>query len=231
MPLIAPTELFINPNIDKNKSVIIGVDEVGRGCLFGQMSVCACILPSEFAVPLHNEQGLPTLSDTPFARLTDSKKLTEKQRLTLSTLIKSQASYALVDISAKIIDELNIHNATLLAMYSAIVALTAHYPNARILIDGIHAPKNLPQVLDIQTIIKGDSVHASIAGASILAKVHRDTAMLDLAQLYPDFGLDKHKGYPTPAHKQALATFGVLPEHRRSYKPVADILAQVFNQS
>lgn len=231
MPLIAPTELFINPNIDKNKSVIIGVDEVGRGCLFGQMSVCACILPSEFAVSLHNEQGLPTLSDTPFARLTDSKKLTEKQRLTLSTLIKSHASYALVDISARTIDELNIHNATLLGMHSAIVALTAHYPMASVLIDGVHAPKDLLQVLDIQTIIKGDSVHASIAGASILAKVHRDTAMLDLAKVYPNFGLEKHKGYPTPAHKQALAQFGVLAEHRRSYKPVADILAQVFTQS
>lgn len=228
---IAPTELVISQNIDKNQIVIIGVDEVGRGCLFGQMTACACVLPSEFAVTLHDEQGLPTLTNTPFARLTDSKKLTEKQRLTLSTLIKSHASFALVDISAKMIDTLNIHNATLLAMHSAIVALTAHYPNTQVLIDGIHAPKNLPQPIDIQTIIKGDSVHASIAGASILAKVHRDTAMLYLAKVYPDFGLEKHKGYPTPAHKQALATFGVLPEHRRSYKPVADILAGSLNQS
>lgn len=223
--LIAATECIINKNIDNNQLVIIGVDEVGRGCLFGQMSVCACILPPEFAQDLMDELGKKSLQGTAFEQLGDSKKLSPKKRVSLAQLIKTHASYAIIDVPADKIDEINIHNATLLGMKSAITALTAHYPTALVLIDGVHAP-TLPTA--VQTLIKGDSRHASIAAASIIAKVHRDTAMDAYAHIYPDYGLDKHKGYPTPAHKQALAQFGVLPEHRRSYAPVMHALTDAL---
>ncbi len=223
-PLTA-TECVINKNIDANEPLIIGVDEVGRGCLFGQMSICACVLPPEFAQDLSNEFGENNLKGTIFEQLGDSKKLSAKKRTALTQLIKAQASYAIIDVPAHKIDTLNIHHATLLGMESAIAVLAAYYPTALVLVDGMHAP-SVP--MTTQTLIKGDSKHASIAAASIVAKVHRDAAMDAYAKLYPNYGLDKHKGYPTPAHKQALAEFGVLPEHRRSYAPIRQIL---YNQS
>ncbi len=219
------TECVINKNIDVSQPLIIGVDEVGRGCLFGQMTVCACVLPPKFAQDLTDKFGHNNLQDTIFEQLGDSKKLSAKKRTALAQLIKTQASYAIIDVPAHKIDTLNIHHATLLGMKSAIAALIAHYPTALVLVDGVHAPV-MPTA--IQTLIKGDSKHASIAAASIVAKVHRDAAMDAYAELYPNHGLDKHKGYPTPAHKQALAQFGILPEHRRSYAPVRQIL---HNQS
>lgn len=222
-PIILPTELHIDPAITAKQPIIIGVDEVGRGCLFGQMTVCACILPSPFAINLTDHLGNVALSGTIFEQLTDSKKLSEKRRIALNELIKAHASYAIIDVSAQLIDEINIHNATLLGMKSAITALTAYYVPTKILVDGIHAPKG---IATITTLPKGDSIHASIAGASVIAKVHRDTAMDRLAKLYPHYGLNKHKGYPTPAHKQALLEFGISAEHRKSYQPIAKLLAK-----
>ncbi len=209
--------------------LIIGVDEVGRGCLFGHMTVGACILSPDWAVSLKG--NISALKDTPLTKLNDSKKLSEKTREQLDTTIKQHASYVLVDIPASVIDRINIHQATLLGMKTAITALLDSHKlttdKVQILIDGNQAP-----ILDshrlyqkhIHTIIKGDSAHASIACASILAKVARDCAMMEYAKLYPEFGLDKHKGYPTVAHKKALAQFGVLPEHRRSYAPIMQAL-------
>lgn len=216
--------------------LIIGVDEVGRGCLFGQMTVAACILPPTLACTL-NETN--TLNDTALAKLTDSKKLSKKTRITLSHTIKSLASYSLVDIPADIIDNINIHQATLLGMSHAISTLIdSHQLSAsmvQILIDGNQMPtlatRHQAHQASCHTLIKGDSHHASIAAASILAKVTRDDAMLAFAKVYPHFGLEKHKGYPTSAHKKALAKYGILPEHRKSYAPVKNIHQQSSSQS
>lgn len=222
------TTLHVHPDINaiSKQTLTIGVDEVGRGCLFGHMTVVACILPPPLATFLADHPW----QDTPFAKLNDSKKLSQKQRIHLAQVIHTQASYAIVDVPASVIDDINIHQATLLGMKTAIIALLKSHPFAKcqILIDGKHAPllddAYLHQHIYTQTLIKGDSIHASIACASILAKVARDNSMMDYAKLYPDFGFDKHKGYPVPAHRQALANFGVLAEHRRSYAPVRQAL-------
>lgn len=214
LPPITPSRLSINPNIDP-KTAIIGVDEVGRGCLYGQMTVCACILPADlscyfFDLPNHLHP----------LKLNDSKKLGAKKRKQLAQELTVIASYALIDVSADLIDALNIHQATLYGMKSAISALTAFYPNAHSLIDGCHKPEQV----NATTLIKGDGCHMSIAAASILAKVHRDQAMVEAACHFPHYGFDKHKGYPTRTHQEALQYFGVLPQHRKSYAPVAQIL-------
>ncbi|MDO4250543.1 MAG: ribonuclease HII [Moraxella sp.] len=226
--LITPTILHNNPDLPtSHDSAVIGVDEVGRGCLFGHMTVAAVLLPAYLTTALDNEQKV-MLTDTAFAKLTDSKKLSAKQRVTLATHIKQTASYAIVDVSATLIDKLNIHNATLLGMKSAIQALIqAHtLSHATVLIDGNYAPKLDVGFLahTLTTLTKGDARHSSIACASILAKVHRDTQMCDYANAYPDYAFDKHKGYPTKAHLDALHTHGVLAEHRKSFTPVAALL-------
>lgn len=211
---IAPTYLSINPNIDPH-TAIIGVDEVGRGCLYGQMTVCACILPANLSCLFVD---LP--KNLNHLGLNDSKKLHAKKRTELKEYLNTIASYALIDVSADLIDTLNIHQATLYGMQSAISALLGFYPNAHSFIDGCHRPQQVAAT----TLIKGDSCHISIAAASILAKVHRDQAMIEAAHQYPYYGFDKHKGYPTIAHKKALEQFGVLPNHRKSYAPVAQAL-------
>lgn len=214
---ISPTRVSIQPNIDTTSSVIIGVDEVGRGCIFGPMSVCACILPADFALDLTCPTAKNTYAHTPLAQLADSKTLTPKTRSQLAHTLQTTASYAIIDVSAAIIDQLNIHNATLLGMKSAIIALQKHYPHTSIFIDGIYAPQGF---ININTLKKGDQIHAAIAAASILAKVHRDALLDAYAQNHPQYGFAQHKGYPTRAHKNAITQWGILPEHRKSYAPI-----------
>lgn len=180
--------------------LIAGVDEVGRGPLAGPVVTAAVILdPAK-----------------PIAGLTDSKKLTEKRREALVPIIQEHAlSWALGRAEVHEIDELNILQASLLAMRRAVLAL-AIKPE-KVHVDGIHAP-DVPY--PVVTIIKGDLHDQAIAAASILAKVARDQEMLDLAQQYPGYDLAKHKGYPTPAHQQALMQLGPSIIHRKSFKPV-----------
>lgn len=179
---------------------IAGVDEVGRGPLAGPVITAAVILD-------------PT---RPITGLTDSKKLTQKRREQLVPIIQQQAlCWAMGRAEVAEIDQLNILQASLLAMQRAVAALSIQ--PTEVLVDGTHLPVfNCPA----QAIIKGDLSEPAIAAASILAKVARDAEMLDWHQQFPGYGFDRHKGYPTLQHRQALIELGPTDIHRRSFKPV-----------
>ncbi|WP_269618009.1 ribonuclease HII [Zhongshania sp. BJYM1] len=181
-----------------------GVDEVGRGPLCGDVVTAAVILdPSK-----------------PIVGLNDSKKLTEKRREALFIEIKEKAlSYFIARASVEEIDEINILQASLLAMHRAVAGLAVQ-PEF-VLVDGNRVP-NWPY--RAQAVVKGDSRVPAIAAASILAKVTRDREMAELDAVYPGYGLAGHKGYPTKVHLEALELLGVTPIHRRSYAPVRAIL-------
>jgi ribonuclease HII len=184
--------------------LICGVDEAGRGPLAGPVSAAAVILDPA----------------RPIAGLADSKKLSEKQRDLLAPLIRERAlAWAVAYASVAEIDELNILQATLLAMRRAVLALSI-VPQ-QVLVDGLYCPQTgIPS----QAIVKGDSKIAAISAASILAKTARDELMLGLHEQYPQYGFAAHKGYPTAAHLAALRAHGVSDVHRRSFKPVRVVL-------
>ena len=212
--------------LDKALPIVIGVDEVGRGCLFGHMTVAAAILAPE----LTGRLDALDLSTAPIALLNDSKKLTEKRREKLFSPIASCTHHAIVDVPRIVIDEINIAKATMLGMRVAIeqlmIACGLTAPDVHILIDGDRAPllsNGIAASASIETLIKGDATHSSIACASILAKVHRDRQMLALSELYPEYAIASHKGYLTAAHKAAIEAHGILPEHRRSYRPISQM--------
>jgi len=185
---------------------IAGLDEVGRGPLFGPVVAAAVILPKGCRL-----QGL-----------TDSKKLSEKQRNQLDPEIRLNAvAWAIAAVDAETIDRINIRRASLLAMRMAVeqLALSPDF----LLIDGrdiIDWP--CPQ----QAVIHGDARSLSIAAASVLAKVHRDRLLVELDRQFPGYGLAQHKGYCSPQHLAALALLGPTPLHRKSYHPVAQTLLQ-----
>lgn len=177
--------------------LICGVDEAGRGPLAGPVCAAAVILPAEIEIP----------------GLDDSKKLSDKRRRELFPLIKEQAvAYSVAMVDETQIDEINILQATLLAMEKAIQGLEVKPELA--LIDG-NRQKDFG--VPSQTVIKGDSLSASIAAASVLAKVTRDDYMLQMAEQYPGYGFEVHKGYGTKAHYQALTEKGMCPIHRRTF--------------
>lgn len=186
-------------------TVVAGVDEAGRGPLAGPVVAAAVILPGHVEI-----NGL-----------NDSKKLTEKQRLEVYEEIASlDVPIAIGMIDSATIDQINILRASLMAMRSAICKLK-HVPQC-ILVDGNQKVPNMaiPQM----TIVSGDSRCPSIAAASIIAKVTRDQIMRTYAEIYTDFSFSEHFGYPTPRHLQELKRFGPTPIHRRSFKPVADVI-------
>jgi ribonuclease HII len=185
---------------------ICGVDEAGRGPLAGPVFAAAVILD-----PLR-----------PIAGLDDSKKLSEKKRDRLAAEIKEKAlAWAVASASVEEIDRINILQATLLAMQRAVAALSI-IP-AEILVDGNRLPR-----LDVpaRAIIGGDASVMQISAASILAKTSRDAEMMKLHAMAPQYGLDRHKGYGTAAHLEALRMHGAADFHRRSFAPVRDVLAQ-----
>jgi ribonuclease HII len=184
---------------------IAGVDEAGRGPLAGPVSVAAVILDP----------------DRPIDGLNDSKKLTEARREALYPLIVERAlAWRIEFVEADEIDALNILQATLTGMRRALLALSPAADCARI--DGNRLPTGLPCAAE--AIIGGDAIEPAIMAASILAKVARDRRMLALHARYPQYGFDRHKGYPSPAHLAALSAHGPCSEHRRSYAPVRDAL-------
>ena len=192
--------LFTEPRV----GVICGVDEAGRGPLFGDVVAAAVILD-------------PT---APIEGLGDSKKLTQKVRERLYDQIYARAiSVGVGRASVEEIDQLNILQASMLAMQRAVESLSRQPDLA--LIDGNRCP-----VLTCasEAIIKGDAKEISIGAASIIAKVTRDREMLEWHTLYPHYGLDKHKGYPTSLHLKALEQYGVSPQHRRSFAPVRRLI-------
>ena len=176
-----------------------GCDEAGRGCLAGPVFAAAVILPDQFNHPLLN----------------DSKQLTEHQRNTLRPIIEQEAlAWCVGVVTATEIDEINILNASILAMHRALDGLGIR-PEA-ILVDG----NRFKPYHDIPStcIVKGDATYRSIAAASILAKTHRDEFMDRIAAEYPQYAWDKNKGYPTKAHRQAIEQTGPSPYHRMSFR-------------
>lgn len=192
------------------EGLLAGTDEAGRGPLAGNVVAAAVILN-----PAETIDGLD-----------DSKKLSENKRQLLATEIKQKAlAWTVVSISPQQIDKLNILQASLLAMKTA--AETLKVRPDHVFVDG---NKTLNDCFcDNTAIIKGDSRVAEISAASILAKVERDTQMLALHEQYPEYGFDKHKGYPTKAHREILSQVGPCPEHRRSYAPVREALNSCSN--
>lgn len=183
-----------------DRLLVAGVDEVGRGPLAGPVVTAAVIL----------DPGKP------IEGLADSKKLSEKRREKLEMLIREQAlAFAIGRAEPLEIDQLNILQATLLAMKRAVEGLSQ--APGHVLVDGIHAPA---LNCTVTTVIKGDQSEPAIAAASILAKVTRDREMLEMDALYPGYGFARHKGYPTKQHQQALIELGPTDIHRRSFSPV-----------
>ena len=182
---------------DEGYEIICGVDEAGRGPLAGPVCAAAVILPMGLEIP----------------GLTDSKKLTDKKRRELFPVIKEQAiAYGIGLASHEEIDEINILQATYLAMERALAQLSVKPDIA--LIDGNRAKDfGLP----VRTVVKGDSLSMNIAAASILAKVTRDDLMLELAEKYPAYGFEVHKGYGTKAHYEALRAHGASEIHRKTF--------------
>lgn len=188
---------------DKGISLIAGVDEVGRGPLVGPVVACAVILPVNYHL-----EGL-----------NDSKKLSEKKRnLFYDILIKDAISYGIGIIDAKKIDEVNIYEATKLAMKEAISKLSVK--PEYVLIDAMKLDLDIPSL----SIIKGDAKSESIAAASVIAKVTRDRMMDELDVLHPEYGFKNHKGYPTKKHLEAIKKYGVLDNYRFTYGPVRDLI-------
>lgn len=182
-------------------ALIAGVDEAGRGPLAGDVYTAAVILDPA----------------RPIAGLADSKKLSEAQRDALAVLIRERAlAWCVARASVAEIDRLNILQATMLAMARAVEGLSTR-PD-EVLVDGNRVPKGL--AMPARAIVKGDALEPAISAASILAKTARDASMLALDASYPAYGFARHKGYPTPEHLDAIASLGVLPEHRKSFAPV-----------
>src|ERR1700728_141046 len=181
--------------------VVAGVDEVGRGALFGPVVAAAVILPEGCRIP----------------GLRDSKQLIAEERERLARIVERKAlAIAVEEVDAETIDRVNIYQATRMAMTAAVCRL-ALQPD-HLLIDAMRLDFACSQT----SIIYGDSLSISIAAASVVAKVYRDGRMCQLDHEYPQYGLASHKGYSTPEHKQALAAHGPSPLHRRSFRPVAD---------
>ena len=186
-------------------SIVAGVDEVGRGPLAGDVVAAAVIL-----------------GDSSPAGLTDSKALSPRQRERLAETIRSEAvSWSLGRATVAEIDELNILQASLLAMWRAVEGLSVQ--PSLVLVDGNHLPR---WSYEARAIVKGDLIEPAISAASIVAKVTRDGEMVILDDQYPGYGFATHKGYPTKAHLAALASLGVSPAHRRSFGPVKRLLAR-----
>ncbi len=187
-----------------------GTDEAGRGCLAGPVTAAAVILPTDFVNSLLN----------------DSKKLTEKQRITLAPIIEKEAiSFHVVHLEPKIIDEINILNASIKAMQESILQL-APQPEF-IIVDG-NRFKPIGEI-PYQTVIKGDGKYLSIAAASILAKTYRDAYMDRIHEEYPMYQWNKNKGYPTQEHREAIRQFGITPFHRKSFRLLPDQLTLDFD--
>ena len=185
------------------KEIIAGIDEVGRGPWAGPVTACAVILD-----PNNIPDGL-----------NDSKVLTAKRREQLFDLIMDSAQVSCVHVEVAEIDLINILQATFRAMERAVSHLPI--PN-HILVDGNKLPPNLPS--QATAIVKGDAKSVSIAAASIIAKVTRDRLMSDLSEAYPGYGWEKNAGYGTKMHQLGLLNHGVTPHHRRSFKPIHNIL-------
>ncbi|MGG2064824.1 MULTISPECIES: ribonuclease HII [unclassified Bacillus (in: firmicutes)] len=182
---------------------IAGIDEVGRGPLAGPVVTAAVVLPEDFYIP----------------GLNDSKKLSEAKRERFYDEIQEKAlAIGIGIIPPNVIDEINIYQATKQAMLDAVANLSC--TPEHLLIDAMELPTSIPQT----SIIKGDAKSISISAASVIAKVTRDRMMKELGKRYPQYGFEQHMGYGTKQHLQAIETYGVLDEHRKSFAPIKDMI-------
>lgn len=195
---------------EKNIKYVAGVDEVGRGPLIGPVVTACVILPEDFVL-----EGL-----------TDSKKLSEKKREQFYSYIMDHALSVSIGIKDEnIIDEVNIYEATKLAMYEAVEK--SKIKPEHVLIDAMKLEKlEIPST----SIIKGDAKSISIAAASVVAKVTRDHMMIELDKKYPEYGFAAHKGYGTKKHIEAIEKYGILKEHRKTFAPVTKCLDKMKNE-
>ena len=184
----------------KNYLGAVGLDEAGRGPLAGPVVAAAVILPKGFRI----------------TGINDSKKLTREQREDCAARIRDKAIWAVALCSPAEIDRLNILEASMEAMRRALSQIAEPYD--KILIDGNRVPRGL----EGEAVIKGDGIYACIAAASILAKTVRDALMVEMASTHPNYGFERHFGYPTPDHFEALRAHGPCPIHRRSFAPVRE---------
>lgn len=193
---------------EKGYKLIAGTDEVGRGPLVGPVVAAAVILPKDYKL-----EGL-----------TDSKKLSEKKRnYFYDIILKDAISVGIGIVSSKVIDEINILEASRLAMNEALDKLD-HAPDA-ILSDAMKLDRNALVI----SIIHGDFLSQTIAAASVVAKVTRDNMMVDLSKKYPEYEFEKHKGYPTKKHIELVKKYGVLKEYRKTFKPICELVKEVDN--
>lgn len=199
---------MISRTLERNLAVrlggpVCGIDEAGRGPIAGPVVAAAAILPPDFELP----------------GLNDSKKLSTRRREVMAEALQEHAVTAVGICTEAEIDRLNILHAAMLAMRRACESLAAKPAFA--LIDGNRIPEKLP--CPAEALVKGDGREACIAAASIIAKVRRDKIMCDLGATYPGYGFERHAGYPTMAHVDALKRLGPTPVHRRSFRPVRDM--------
>ncbi|MEC8631457.1 MAG: ribonuclease HII [Pseudomonadota bacterium] len=209
--IFIPDFEFERAALANGATVVAGVDEVGRGPLAGPVTAAAVIL---------NPDAIPE-------GLNDSKKLTAKRRQALYEVLMETADVSIAHATVEEIDEINILEASHLAMRRALAGL-GQVPDYA-LIDGNRMPRDMPCAGE--TIIKGDARSVSIAAASIVAKTVRDALMVDLAQQHPGYGWETNAGYGSKTHLEALRNLGVTPHHRRSFKPVHNILYQAKSVS
>lgn len=203
--------------------MILGIDEVGRGPYAGPLVIGACILPDAEKIREEPEK-YHWISE-----LTDSKKLTARRREVLYDKIKEGAAAAATGwVSANEIDEIGLSESLKLACRRAVKQIQeTHVPFSEIIIDGtVNFLSGTPLEKYVSTLKKGDLLIKEISAASILAKVERDRYMAELAEKYPEYGFEKHVGYGTAAHQKAMEQFGLTPEHRRSFRPVREILSK-----
>ncbi len=189
---------------EKKKNIICGTDEAGRGPLAGPVVAAAVILPSDF----------------PFDKLNDSKKLTEREREEAERIIKEKAlAYSVSVIEHTVIDRINILASSLLGMKKASEEVFASHPFDILLCDGNKTP-SVP--FPVEAVVKGDALIHEIMAASILAKCERDRIMTEAGRIWPQYGFEKHKGYPTKLHYDAIEKYGPCPIHRLSFKLYRD---------
>ncbi len=206
LPPLSFDQLYLDNTGSGRRYLVAGVDEAGRGPLAGNVVAAAVILDP----------------DKKISGLADSKALTVDRREELSSEIKQHAvAWCIAEASVAEIDQINILHASMLAMARAIEGLSTAPHHC--LIDGNRCPVT---AINCQAVVKGDALVQEISAASILAKVSRDLSMYQLHDQYPDYGFDRHKGYPTKFHLQALRDHGVLDIHRRSFGPVRELLAE-----
>lgn len=198
---------YENELYNQGINIIGGVDEVGRGPLIGPVVACCCVLPINFKL-----EGL-----------NDSKQLSEKKRDQFYEYLIKNSIYGIGIVEPKEIDEINIYQASKKAMMIAIKEVRKQVNLEHVLIDA------MPLELDIPTtsIIKGDAKSISIAASSVIAKITRDKMMYDLSKKYPEYGFDKHKGYPTKKHIEAIHKYGLIEGYRLSYGPVKEVMNNV----